>query len=184
MAGLASLIQSLLQLTGLSTHPRAALVVVAVLAALASPWIRANLDTADARALVKRAAREGGAARAELVDRAFTRVRGQPHGLVAIADAATQLGLPDVAKRATEALRATGKLAVEQKRLDRVAAPAAPRTQIEAAMAIERLVEAGAVEAARARLRDALAKFPADEDLQALARRPELSREGQGSEPA
>lgn len=184
MGGLASLIRALLEFTGVSTHPRAALVVMAVLATLAAPWIRANLGTADARGLLKRAARERGEARAALVEQAFARVAGRPHGLVALADAAAQHGLPDVARRAAAELRGTGKLAVEQRRLDRVQAPPGARTPLEACIAIEGLLDAGALEAARARLAEARAKFPGDEDIDALAKRPELSPGDAPVEPA
>lgn len=143
------------------------LVVVAALV----PALRTNAATDAARKAFARAQRERGEARERAEAQALGRVRGNPHGLVALADLALAAGRDGVAREALAQLAQTRRLPADVLRLQRLVDGPQPATALEAAIVVERLLAQGQVALARERLDRALARWPGDEDLRALADR-------------
>lgn len=123
------------------------------------------------RNLLRQASLASGHEREAAIQRAVDLAGDVPRRWGALAREARSRKLADVAERATQRLRAlgaTGELEVLA-HLDAVSTPALH--PLEVAATVERLIEAGALGAARKRLNTGLARHPHHPDLRALADR-------------
>jgi hypothetical protein len=138
--------------------------ILVVVMALATPaWLR-SVRTRQMKGKLRTAARARSAEeRASAVEGAFSLAKGKPRALVDLAERAMHNGQVDVWRRALAELEATGKLELDLVRLRRkVAGPdKRVRDPLQAAVRIERLIEAGLVVGARETL-DELAKSHPD----------------------
>ncbi len=171
MGGIAQLINSVVDLLGVHLAPWMAPAGLVAAIAVFWPWIRVNLRTDDARKLLKRASRERGAERERMEREALALVAGRPDGLVVVAREALEQGRKALAAEAVAQLRATGKRLPQLRTLERALEPPLPGVPSEACIVIERLVETGMVDEARARVAQARRKWPFDEELEALQAR-------------
>ncbi|MDP2308448.1 MAG: hypothetical protein Q8P18_20685 [Pseudomonadota bacterium] len=176
MGGLRQLIEVFTTLSGVHLKPWMGPAGLLIAIAVFWPWIRVNLRTGDARKLLVRAARERGAARQRLEAEALAMVGTGPDGLVVVAKEALEQGRKELAAQAIVKLRATGKRLPDLRKLERALEPPLPGTPAEAAIVIERMLETGMRDEARARLAQARRKWPFDGELESL--------EAQGFEPA
>lgn len=167
--GIGGLVRIIVDATGVSLEPWMAPAGVVAIGLLSLPLLRMNAHTDRARRLMKEAGREAGAARERLEEQALAEVTGRPVGLVVLADEAIRQGRTEIARRAIEALRATGKRFTDLRRLEGTLEGPTPRTPLEAALLVERLVAAGLVDQARARWEAARRRWPDNPDLEALA---------------
>lgn len=156
---------------GVSLPPWAVPVALLMLGLILWPLIRGNLRTDEARKLVRRAARERGPERERLGREALRNVEGRPTGLLVVAEAAHAAGMDELAKDALRRLRATGKMPEHVLRLERAVFGHQPGTPEEALLTIERLLESGAVAAARERWRAARQRWPGHVELNAIGER-------------
>lgn len=171
MGRIAQMFDTLARAYGVHLPPWGLPVAFLLIVLALSPWIRQNARTEDARKLMKRAAREKPVDRARLEAEALGLVSGRPDGLVAIAKEALEQGRRDVARQAVDQLRATGKLLPQLRQLERALEPPLPGTADEACIVIERMFGAGMSDEGRARLAQALRKWPNNEDLRELQAR-------------
>lgn len=171
MGGIAKLLEGLVDILGVHLDPWVAPAALVGCVALFWPWIRVNLRTDDARKLLKRASRERGAEREKLEREALEMVAGRPDGLVVVAKEALEQGRKALAADAVAQLRATGKLLPQLRILERQLEPPLPILPSEACLLIERLLDTGMFEEARARTAQARRKWPSDEELEAMERR-------------
>lgn len=122
--------------------------------------------------LLRRAAAERGEARHALLLDAYARAGTVRRRWGALTRAATARGLQEARATGLDRLRALGGGAEARRIEDADRPPAAPVGHPdEAAAAVERLLEAGAVEAARVRLDAARKRYPTDAALTALSAR-------------
>lgn len=169
--GIAGLVETIVDALGLHLKPWMAPAAVLFCVLLAWPFMRANFATDDARRLLKSAARERGAERVRLEGQALEKVKGKPVGLVVVAETALAQGREDLARDAIAALRVTGKRPVDVVRLQRALDGPQPATALEAALTVERLLDAGATAKAHERWVRYRERWPEDADLGALERR-------------
>lgn len=168
MGGLRQLVEVFATLLGVHLEPWMAPAAFLCLVAALSPWILINLRTTNARKVMVRAARERGPERLRLEAEALAMVGDNPDGLVVVAKEALEQGRKDLAARAVDKLRRTRKRLPELRKLERALAPPLPGTPAEAAMLIERMLETGLRDEARARLAQARRRWPVDDELAAL----------------
>lgn len=104
---------------------------------------------------------------------AFDLAAGKPRRLAHLADEALRVGLRSVYDEALATLKASGGHRADIQRLEGATKVVPPRGAhpLEEALAIERMVEAGLLDAARARLHEVRGRFPEDPDLAALQQR-------------
>ena len=171
MGGIAQLINSLASLLGVHAAPWAAPAALVGSLVLFWPWIRGNVRTGDARKLLVNAARERGAERERLERQALELVKGQADGLVVVAEQAVAQGRTALATEAVEQLRATKTLLPQLRIHERKLEPPLPILASEAVIVIEKMLEEGLVEAARARLAQCRRKWPTDDELLTLEAR-------------
>jgi hypothetical protein len=148
--------------------PWAPAVFGVVIAMLGWPLFKASRARGRARRAMRSAAGERGAERERLEAEAITFVEGDANGLLIVADLALAQGRKELAARAAEKLRATGKLLHEHRRLLRQLEPPLPALPSEACIVIEQLLRTGLAGEARVRLDRARKKWPFDEELEAL----------------
>lgn len=172
MGGLGGLIDSLLRMAHVHLEPWMAPAVGLALALLLAPfWLR-NQHTARARRVWSRARGAGSAAeRARIEAEAIGLVEGNPDGLVSLADLAVADGRFEVARGLLARLRATGRRPVEVARLARTLEGDLPATALQVVIQVERLLEEGMTEPARALLDRALRRWPEHPELRALTER-------------
>lgn len=170
MGGLRQLIEVFTTMSGVRLQPWTAPAGLLVVIAVLWPWIRVNLRTGDARKLMLRASRERGAERQRLEAEALAMVGDRPDGLVMVAKEALEQGRKALAAQAVARLRVTAKRLPDLRKLERALEPSLPGTPGEAALLIERMLETGMDEEARARLTYARRKWPQDDELLALER--------------
>lgn len=187
MGGIAQLINTLATALGIHAAPWAAPAAFVGSLVLFWPWIRGNVRTADARKALKHAARERGAERERMEKQALDLVKGQPDGLVVVAQEALEQGRNALAEEAVRQLRATNKLLPQLRLLERKLEPPLPILASEAVIVIEKMAADGLVVHARTRLEQALRKWPKDAELQELAAKmaeaPAVTRSGTAPEP-
>jgi hypothetical protein len=135
------------------------------------PIYKASQKRSRARRAMRSAAGERGAERERLEAEALAAVEGDANGLLIVADLALTQGRKELAARAAEKLRATGKLLHEHRRLQRQLEPPLPALPSEACIIIEQQLKTGLVAEARARLAQARKKWPFDDELEALEAR-------------
>ncbi len=177
MGGIRQLIEVFTTLFGVHLKPWMAPAGLIVAMVLLWPWIRVNLRTGDARKLLVRAARERGAERERLESEALDLVGTNADGLVVVAKEAVAQGRNDLAARAVARLRATRKHLPDLRKLERALEPSLPGTPAEAALLVERMLDTGMVDEARARLALARRKWPLDDELEELVARTLVSPE-------
>ena len=168
MRGLPGLVETVLDALGVHLQPWMAPLAVVAVFALAWPLLRLNLKTDNARRLLKRAARERGEAREKLEQEALSLAGNRPDGLVVVANTALEQGRMALARQAMERLRATGKNLPALRRIERAIDGPQPATALEAALVVERLVQAGMTEEARGRLAKFRERWPEDPELRDL----------------
>jgi hypothetical protein len=162
------MLDSVANALGLHLPPWAGPLALLAILAVCWPLIRTNLHTENARKLLKRASRERGAERERLEAEALAMVGDRPDGLVVVAREAVEQGRTALAERAVVKLRATGKNLPDLRRLERAIEPPLAGTPAEVCIVIERMLEAGMVEQARARYAQARRKWPFDDELDAI----------------
>lgn len=177
MGGLRQLIEVFTTLFGVHLKPWMAPAGLLVSIAVFWPWIRINLRTGDARKLLVRASRERGAERERLESEALALVGTGADGLVVVAKEAIAQGRKDLAARAVVKLRATKQRLPDLRRLERELEPPLPGTPAESALLVERMLDTGMVDEARARLAQARRKWPFDDELEALEPRVSAPRD-------
>jgi hypothetical protein len=101
-------------------------------------------------------------------ERILDMANDNPVGLVAIADEALRKQQAAIARGAVERLRRTGKRAADVQRLERALEGDKPRHLLKEVIAIEHLLQAGAREAAAARVAAALLIWPDAPELREL----------------
>jgi hypothetical protein len=138
--------------------------------AVAPGWVE-GLRIKRVKALLRRTVRASEAERTALIEQARMLSAGRAEVLVALIREADKLNLPVLRDQALVELKRLGTHGEVVRQLE---APA-DRTQdrrfghpLEASVSIRNLVEIGAVEAARARLNEALVRFPTDPGLLTL----------------
>ncbi len=171
MKGLVDLLNTFGTIGGTDLPVWAVPVFLLVIGLAASPWIRQNIKTDEARKLMKRAARERGAVREASEAEARAKVAGHAVGLLVVTELALQQGREPFARQVFADLRATGKLPVEIMRVERQIEGPQPRTPDEAAISIEKFVEMGATALARTKWERAIARWPEDADLVAIGQK-------------
>ena len=148
--------------------------IIVVGMALATPaWVR-SVRVRQMKGKLRTAARAHSAEEREAaVEAAFKLSGGRPRALVDLAERAMQNGQIDVWRRALDQLEATGKLELDLIRLRRKVAPPdkRPRDPLQAAVRIERLIEAGLVVGARETLQALEESHPGSPELAELERR-------------
>lgn len=165
------------------------LAIVGGLAAmlLSRGWLE-GLRIKRVKSCLRRMVRADDALRAELVREVLALSDGRAEVLVALVREADKMNQPALRDRALASLKALGTHRDVVRQLE---APA-DRTQdrrfghpVEALVAIEALLEAGATEAARARLDEASARFPRDPGLRDLRERLKgQGHDGSGEPPS
>jgi hypothetical protein len=169
MPAILDLVSTLLRALGVHTEPWVLPAVGFAVVLVLSPFALVNQRTARARRVLQRAAQAGGAERERLEREAMAEVAGRPDGLIVIAEDALKAGRGALAREAVAQLRATGKRPSDLRRLEREldgpAQAAGPKTPLEAALKVERLLAAGMREPAREALEAARRKWPEDADL-------------------
>lgn len=168
MNGLLKLIETIGLIFGKVLPPWAAPVIILVLGLAASPWIKRNIKTDEARKLMKTAGRERGAARESLEEEARLKVAGHAVGLLVVTEMALATGRETFARKVFADLKATGKLPVDVLRVERQIEGPQPRTPDEAAIAIEKFVNMGATALARQKWEKAIARWPEEQELISL----------------
>lgn len=157
-------ITDILQVLGQLVPTPVLIAIVVVGMALATPaWLR-SVRTRQMKGKLRTAARAHSEVEREAaVEAAFRLSGGRPRALVDLAERAMQNGQMDVWKRALAELEATGKLELDLIRLRRKTAPPdkRPRDPLQAAVRIDRLIEAGLIVGARETL-DALVESHPD----------------------
>lgn len=103
----------------------------------------------------------------------FSLAGEDPRLLTAVAEEALRVNQREVLKTAMQRLEATGKGGADLARLRREIQPERPtyKHPVEAAAAVTRLLDEGLTVQARARLTEAVARFPDDPELARLAGR-------------
>jgi hypothetical protein len=98
-------------------------------------------------------------------------VGDNPEGLTVVAREALEQGRRDLAQRAVDKLRATGKNLPQLRQFERQLEPPLPATPAEACIVIERLLDTGMTDQAKTRWALARRKWPFDDELEALEAR-------------
>ncbi len=168
MGGFTQLIDLFARLTGWSLPPWGAPLGILALLVLFSPWILANVRSANTRKLLTHAARESGTRREELEKEAFTLASRTPDSLLAFAIEAHQQGRRALTERALAALEAQNAHHFEVARLRRELRGPSPTTALDAILLIERLVSSGVYPEARRRWTEARQRWPNDPEIAAL----------------
>ncbi|MCA9567203.1 MAG: hypothetical protein KC656_05150 [Myxococcales bacterium] len=174
MGRIGELIQGLEQIV----PPWVLLAAAVVLAVLAAPgWVE-GLRVKRVKARIRRMTRAEAGERERLLAEVWALADGRPEVLLALAREADKMNLPALRDRAIRDLEARGTHKDALRRLEGPPKPGEHRFAhpVEACVSIERLLENGADEAARARLAEALQRFPRDEGLLALRQRLEGSQ--------
>lgn len=167
---LANLLQQGFDLLGLPYWAGTAAVLG--LLALASPWILKNRRTDRARRHLKEALRTYGAAREKLEDAALAEVADLPLGLLVIAEEADRNGRFGLRDRAMAALRKTGKLPYELRKLEQAVEGPMPATAAEALVRVLAAEREGLHGVATEKLTRYRQKWPDDPELAAHTLRP------------
>ncbi len=168
MAMIGELLRGLVELVG----PWPLLVVVVVAGVFALPGWLEGLRVKRVKALLRRVTRAEPAERERLIAEAWALAEGRPEVLLALALAADRMNLPHLRDRAVRVLRsyrghadAVRRFEPPERRGRRFGHP------VEACVSIERLLDVGAVEAARERFREAEARFEGEACIEALRQR-------------
>ncbi len=150
-----------------------ALVLIGLLALGARPMYRMSLAR-QIRRLAGKASQAGDVASRVAAEDEALAIAGDDRTLLVVAgDVAVFYRLTALLKRVVERLEA-GPADADLRRLRGALLPEAakkPGHPIEVALAVQRLLDSGLYEAARTRLDEGLARFPADPDLAALRER-------------
>jgi hypothetical protein len=160
------------QMLGKALPPGVFAGLLIVLGVVAFPgWMR-SIRGRQLRSQVRRiASATHQTQRQALEDGAIEMTGGRPRLLVTAADEAHRLHQLGLFQRALDALVATGQLPEDVRRLQRLVA-AEPTVRLahplEAVVAVRRLIAEALPDLARARLNEALARFPDDVDLKEL----------------
>lgn len=143
MAALVQLVQSLLQIVGVSPKPWAAPALVGAFLLVMLPWIYQSQRGEEAVRIFRRAAHERVTDRTRLESEALLRVSGNVTGLMKLAREALNQGRPSVTEEALRRMREIGPLPPEALLLERQlrSAQALAHTPEEAMVRIERLIE-------------------------------------------
>ena len=169
-------ITDILQVLGQLVPTPVLIAIVAIGLVLATPaWLR-SVRTRQMKGKLRTAARAHSAEeRNAAIEAAFKLSGARPRALVDLAERAMQNGQIDVWRRALAEPEATGKLELELIRLRRkVSGPdTRPRDPLQAAVRIERLIEAGLVVGARETLEALAASHPDGPELRELEQRVE-----------
>ncbi|MED5374038.1 MAG: hypothetical protein VX899_23675 [Myxococcota bacterium] len=167
MRYLTDLLNTVLGVLGVQLPDWGGSVLLVVILIALGPFFYRNSRTKKARKLLQRVSMESGEERLAGEQEILHTVSGHPFGLVVVVEEAHKRGMGRLARRALEALDATGKQRSELKRLQRLLGPR-PTSPTQEAIAIERLHQQGLTVQAEARLQDALARFPEHPELVAL----------------
>jgi len=160
MGAIARLADTLLELAGLHLRPWMAPVALLVLGLVLLPLLWRNHRTGAARRLLRRLSYTAAAERPAMEDRILALVSGNGEGLVVVAQEAQRLGRSELARRAREALAASGAHPQRVAALERGAdTPHAP-TPAQESLAIHALVSAGLLDEARRRLDAGRRRWP------------------------
>lgn len=180
--GIAGLLDTILELLGVHLEPWMAPAAVVAGALLLLPLLLRNQNTARARRVLGRLTTATTAAqRAAIEAEAFSLVRGNVDGLVALADAAQQRGRTDLARRCVEGLRELGGRPAELRRLVRQLDGDFPATVEEVVVRIGNQRDAGLHVAAAETLARAEARWPGHPELVSLR---EATTPSDGPSPA
>ncbi len=148
---------------------RGAIPVIAVVLALMG--LRRTVPADNARRRFARAQRLAEPRRSEEELAALQDVHHNANGLLGIAQLALASGRTARVESAVARLRALRRYPEEVLRLQRQIEGPQPGTPLEAALIVERFIERGHLDEARSRLVRYRARWPGDDDLEALAPR-------------
>lgn len=166
LTGIVDVLQGVADVLGFGDKPWGAGVVAIAVAAAFSPVLLRNQRTSRARRILTRAGASTRAAeKAALEAEALAEVRGNPLGIVVVADIAMERGRLALARAALAQLEATGKRTNDVLRLRRALEPDAPKTVDEAIVRVQRLLRMGLRVEARRRWEEAHKKWPYDEEF-------------------
>ncbi|MCB9777829.1 MAG: hypothetical protein H6742_04635 [Alphaproteobacteria bacterium] len=166
--GIGAIVQMVFDAVGIEPQPWMSAVFLGLAIVLVGPAAMKNIRTAQARKRVVRLNELSPTERPALQEEILGLVRGNPQGLVAIADEAARRRQRPLAVAAYQELRRGGDLPKEVLRLHEELYGKRPDHPEEEAAAIERLIDAGALDRARERLAVARSWFPGDDSLRAL----------------
>ena len=150
-----------------------AIIGLALVIALGPGWVT-GLRIKRVKALLRKTVRAGGSERLNLQQQALDLALGRGEVLLALVREADKLNQPRLRDRALKKLARLGTHADEVRKLSKPTDPGRDRQighPVEAAVLVERLLENGAIEAAREKLREARRRFPDDADLASLDQR-------------
>jgi len=148
-----------------------AIVGLALVFALGPGWVT-GLRIKRVKALLRRTVRAEGSERINLQNQALELSLGRGEVLLALVREADKLNQPRLRDRALKKLARLGTHSDEVRKLSKPADPGRDRQighPVEAMVLVERLLENGAIEAAREKLHEARRRFPDDPDLGRLA---------------
>lgn len=171
MGGLGELVSALIAASEGLVPGWAWPVGLVALLVLAAPSMRRNARTNTARRLFRTATLLRAAERDAQENAALAAVVNNRDGLVVLADLALQEGRPRIVPEIVGRLRALRGREADVRRIEREQSGPQPATPLEAALLVERLLEAGVDSEAHRRLESALMRWPTDSDLVALRAR-------------
>lgn len=146
-------------------------IAAVVLGGLAAPGYFVGLKVKKVKARMRKTVRADEAERAAIQREVYELAKDSGDVLVALAKEADKLNQPRLRDRAVQRLR---KLGTHPDEVRKLTGPTDPREDkrlnhpLEAAAAVRALIEVEAWEAAKARLDEAQARFPDDDELHAL----------------
>ncbi len=143
----------------------------AALALFLWPLVRRTARTEEARRRFRTATRLPHEARLAQEDSALAYIFDHADGLVVLCELAMAEGRPRIVPAAMARLRELGSRSGELRRIEAAFDGPQPRSALEAVILIEALLGQGVRDAALRRLQRALARWPDDADLGALAER-------------
>lgn len=168
MGGLYGLVDGMLRAAHITLAPWMGPAVAVAVALLTSPWWWGNQRVDRARRLVTRSQAASLAERARLDAEVDRLLAGRPDRMLTLAEFALANGRTDLGERLLAELERRGVRGEGVRRLRRSLEPPVPPTALLAALRVERMRAEGLDAEADRLLARALARWPADAELQRL----------------
>ncbi len=154
------LMETALSLAGIRLQAWMAPAFLLLVGVLLFPTIRRTHRVSQARKRLRKVPYANHEDRQRLEDQAMALVRGNPTGLAVVAQEALRLGRRQLARRAADALRETGRRQADLRTIELALEPPPAHSALDAISAIERLLAEGLNEEARRRRDLAKRRWP------------------------